>query len=33
MTSTIKLPSGKIIDLSRFVALLPDKNTTEKNIN
>ena len=30
MTSTIKLPSGKLIDLSRFVALLPDKNTTEK---
>ena len=27
MTSTIKLPSGKLIDLSRFVALLSDKNT------
>ena len=23
MSSTIKLPSGKLIDLSRFVALLP----------
>ncbi|MDJ0649096.1 MAG: hypothetical protein QNJ60_10360 [Xenococcaceae cyanobacterium MO_188.B19] len=30
MTSTIKLPSGKLIDLSRFVALLEDNNSTEK---
>ena len=30
MTSTIRLHSGKLIDLSRFVALLPHKNTTEK---
>ena len=29
MTATIKLPSGKLIDLSRFVALLPDEETTE----
>ena len=29
MTATIKLPSGKLIDLSRFVALLPDEKTTE----
>ena len=29
MTSTIKLPSGKLIDLSRFIALLPDEQTTE----
>ncbi len=29
MNSTIFLPSGKLIDLSRFVALLPDKQTTE----
>ena len=31
MTATIKLPSGKLIDLSRFVALLPDEETTENN--
>ena len=31
MTSTIKLPSGKLIDLSHFVALLPDEETTENN--
>ena len=31
MISTIKLPSGKLIDLSRFVALLPDEETTEDN--
>jgi hypothetical protein len=31
MSSTIKLPSGKLIDLSRFVALLPDEETTENN--
>ena len=31
MSSTIKLPSGKLIDLSRFVALLPDEKTTENN--
>ncbi len=29
MTATIKLPSGKLIDLSRFVALLPDDEATE----
>ena len=29
MSSTIKLPSGKLIDLSRFVALLPDEEATE----
>ncbi len=27
MTSTIELPSGKVIDLARFVALLPDEKT------
>ena len=27
MTTTIELPSGKIIDLNRFVALLPDEKT------
>ncbi|MEO0012489.1 MAG: hypothetical protein RLZZ535_878 [Cyanobacteriota bacterium] len=27
MTTTIELPSGKIIDLARFVALLPDEKT------
>ncbi|MDJ0904331.1 MAG: hypothetical protein QNJ55_36675 [Xenococcus sp. MO_188.B8] len=31
MNSTIKLPSGKLIDLSHFVALLPDDDTTENN--
>ncbi|MEM9274879.1 MAG: hypothetical protein AAGA80_18240 [Cyanobacteria bacterium P01_F01_bin.143] len=31
MNSTIKLPSGKLIDLSHFVALLPDEDTTENN--
>jgi hypothetical protein len=31
MSSTIKLPSGKLIDLSRFVALLPDEEKTEKH--
>ena len=31
MNSTIKLPSGKLIDLSHFVALLPDEETTENN--
>ena len=31
MSSTIKLPSGKLIDLSRFVALLPDEDTTENH--
>ena len=31
MTSTIKLPSGKLIDLSRFVALLEDDNSAENN--
>ena len=30
MTFTIKLPSGKLIDISRFVALLEDNNSTEK---
>ncbi len=29
MNSTIKLPSGKLIDLSRFVALLPDEEKAE----
>jgi hypothetical protein len=28
MTNTIELPSGKIIDLSRFVALIPDEKAT-----
>ena len=32
MTSTIRLPSGKLIDLSRFVALFPHKNTFEVNL-
>ena len=27
MTTTIELPSGKIIDLNRFVALVPDEKT------
>ena len=31
MTATVKLPSGKLINLSRFVALLPDDKTTENN--
>ena len=31
MTATTKLPSGKLIDLSRFVALLPNEETTENN--
>ncbi len=26
MKATIELPTGKIIDLNRFVALIPDKN-------
>lgn len=29
MSSTIKLPSGKLIDLSRFVALLPNEQKAE----
>lgn len=29
MTKPIKLPSGKIIDLNRFVALFPSDETTE----
>jgi hypothetical protein len=28
MTNTIELPSGKIIDLNRFVALIPDEKAT-----
>ena len=28
MTTTIELPSGKIIDLARFVALIPDEKAT-----
>lgn len=31
MSSTIKLPSGKLIDLSRFVALLPDEKKAENH--
>ena len=31
MSSTIKLPSGKLIDLSRFVALQGDDSLTENN--
>lgn len=31
MSSTIKLPSGKLIDISRFVALQGDDNSTENN--
>jgi hypothetical protein len=31
MSSTIKLPSGKLIDLSRFVALLPDEETPKNH--
>ena len=31
MSSTIKLPSGKLIDLSRFVALLPDEEKAENH--
>lgn len=30
MTNTIELPSGKIIDLNRFVALIPDEKATDK---
>ena len=30
MTTTIELPSGKIIDLNRFVALLPDEKTEKQ---
>lgn len=29
MSSTVKLPSGKLIDLSRFVALLNDHNSDQ----
>ncbi|MBW4537492.1 MAG: hypothetical protein KME09_26495 [Pleurocapsa minor HA4230-MV1] len=29
MTNTIELPSGKIIDLNRFVALIPDEKKTD----
>ena len=32
MSSTIKLPSGKLIDLSRFVALLPDEDNNRKSL-
>jgi uncharacterized protein YacL (UPF0231 family) len=28
MTNTIELPSGKIIDLNRFIALIPDEKAT-----
>jgi hypothetical protein len=28
MTNTIELPSGKIIDLNRFIALIPDEKVT-----
>ncbi|MGL5943608.1 MAG: hypothetical protein ACRC2S_25230 [Waterburya sp.] len=31
MSSTIRLPSGKLINLSRFVALYSDNNSTENN--
>jgi hypothetical protein len=31
MSSTIRLPSGKLIDLSRFVALFGADNSTENN--
>lgn len=31
MTKTIELSSGKIINLSRFVALIPDNETAEDN--
>ncbi len=31
MSSTIKLPSGKLINLSRFVALLPDEEKTKNH--
>ena len=30
MTTTIELPSGKIIDLNRFVALVPDEKTANQ---
>ena len=29
MNSTIELPTGKIIDLNRFVALVPDETTQD----
>jgi len=31
MYSTVRLPSGKLIDLSRFVALLGDRNSSQGN--
>ena len=30
MTTTIELPGGKIIDLNRFVALVPDEKTEKQ---
>ncbi len=32
MSKTIELSTGKIIDLSRFVALIPNDDTTENNL-
>jgi hypothetical protein len=29
MTNTIELPGGKIIDLNRFIALIPDEKKTD----
>ncbi len=31
MNQTIELSSGKIVDLSRFVALIPEQNISEKS--
>ena len=31
MSSTVKLPSGKLIDLSRLIALLEDSDSTENS--
>ncbi|MGK7951805.1 MAG: hypothetical protein AB4368_24210 [Xenococcaceae cyanobacterium] len=33
MSSTIKLPSGKLIDLSRFVAMLPAENKYQLSLD
>ena len=32
MNKTIELSTGKIVDLSRFVALIPNDDTTENNL-
>ncbi|MEO0928968.1 MAG: hypothetical protein AAFY63_24310, partial [Cyanobacteria bacterium J06643_13] len=32
MNKIIELPTGKVIDLSRFVALIPNDDTTENTL-